>query len=627
MRRIFLVLTLAFSCHQLLMNPAWADPVDDALAKGTSPSISDITDQVRNSHNDWDISDTASPGMQQLLTAAMYAFKDHKPHDACDGCASSIAWYILSDSAKRGPISGTLHSIVDSIPAIFKVSSTGAAAEALDLSTAAKEVGNKGLDAVKKKLKEMWHNKPKEVYSESGTSAGCDSVLFAVWDHAASAYEIEIWGNCHCRHMVGWNPGSAGMNLNVWVVRLTGTITPAREQGQWVYDIHPKSQGFVKADCKTCGKKPKPQTATPPIGPPAGHTPPIDPGADSFPAWLAKQKAKCPGCQVILDALNELQKQRENVERDLRSIQPDIESAVSRREMTPAEAKALKIRVEQGLRAKDADLLLKMHELLDKLSECDKCPPRHASIPRPPEQPLYVGPNDKVGSGARLQGKLVSTALGIVGGLLGGHGSGSAGPTLAKCRIDDSEMTAFSDPASGVALKVGAKRDGDLVTVFATIDEAPDSGTFQTSYLENENGERQAPSDIGICKLWGEWSISVSWTKTTYVNDRMVSRESGGWSKGGEFNLPGTVSTADAPDGIWKRLGFSNASHGARQIVMRYALPAAAEPGPVDLIVHITRPEGDPVMTVPFMMRMTEGPKGFTFAPADQTSYVPVLSN
>ncbi len=107
----------------------------------------------------------------------------------------------------------------------------------------------------------------------------------------------------------------------------------------------------------------------------------------------------------------------------------------------------------------------------------------------------------------------------------------------------------------------------------------------------------------------------------------MVSRESGGWSKAGEFNLPGTVSTADAPDGIWKRLGFSNASHGARQIIMQYALPAAAEPGPVDLIVHITRPEGDPVITVPFMMRMMEGPKGFSFVPADQAVSMPEVTN
>ena len=190
-----------------------------------------------------------------------------------------------------------------------------------------------------------------------------------------------------------------------------------------------------------------------------------------------------------------------------------------------------------------------------------------------------------------------------------------------RCTIGDSEMTVFNDPATGVALRVGAKRAGDKVTVFADIDKSPETGTFQTSFLENAESERMAPSDVGVCKLWGEWNLSVSWTRTTYVNNQLVSRESGGWNRSGAFNLPGIVSTASAPDGTWKRLGFSNASHGAREVAMTYAVPASnLSAAPVDLVIHVTRPEQSPVTTAPFILRMSETRQGFGFTREPETA-------
>jgi len=243
----------------------------------------------------------------------------------------------------------------------------------------------------------------------------------------------------------------------------------------------------------------------------------------------------------------------------------------------------------------------------------------------PAHDAIIVGSNAEVGSGARLKGKAVSTALGLVGGLLGGGGGGgrTQGPRLATCRIDDSEMTVFSDPETGVALKVGAKRTGDNVAIFAAIDKSPDTGTFQTSFLENAKGERMVPSDVGICELWGEWNLSVSWTRTTYVNNQVTSHESGGWGKADAFSLPGIVSSASAPDGTWKRLGFSNASHGAREVALTYAAPTSAiSAAPVDLVIHVTRPEQSPVATVPFILRMSEGQQGFAFTREAETACV-----
>ncbi len=233
-------------------------------------------------------------------------------------------------------------------------------------------------------------------------------------------------------------------------------------------------------------------------------------------------------------------------------------------------------------------------------------------------QPIRIGPNKQFGSGARAKAKAASTAMGLVGGLLGGGGNqgGSSkeredGPRLAKCRIKDSEMTVFTDPETGIELKVGAKRDDGGLVVFAQVDESPDSGTFQTAFLENANGDVLAPSDVQICKLWGEWKLTVSWTKTTYVDNEIVKQESGGWQKTGLFSLPGVMTESAASDGFWNRLGFSNASHGARMIAMRY--PVAPADGPLATVIHVTRPRRDPVDTSPFGLQFDEGPGGITF--------------
>lgn len=242
------------------------------------------------------------------------------------------------------------------------------------------------------------------------------------------------------------------------------------------------------------------------------------------------------------------------------------------------------------------------------------CPPKEG------RQPINVGANSKVGSGARLRAKVGGMALGALAGALGGGGGGgggSSGPDLWTCKIKDSEYTVFDDPATGVSLRVGAKRaKGGKVVIFSQIARSPDKGTFQTAFLENPTtGETQAPGDVGPCDLWGEWKLTVSWTKTTYVDGQMVSQEHGGWQKTGLFSIPGVLSKVDAPDGLWRRMGFSNASNGAREIGMIFDAPPGG--GPLTFVIHVTRPRGDPVMTVPFVLTMAEGPGGFVFTKAD----------
>ena len=245
-----------------------------------------------------------------------------------------------------------------------------------------------------------------------------------------------------------------------------------------------------------------------------------------------------------------------------------------------------------------------------------------ARPPCPPgRQPINVGPNNKVGSRARDNQRAANAVTGAVAGLLGGGGGGggSDGPRLVRCRLGGRESTVFSDAATGVALRVGARRTREGVVVYAGIEESPDKGTFQTAFVENSGGDRQAPSDVGACKLWGSWSLTVSWTRTTYVDGQEVSRESGGWRQQGAFAIPGVTSSGDRPDGLWRRLGFSNASNGAREIALTYRLsPADLAAGPVTVVIHVTRPGGDPVTTVPFVLKMIEGPTGFVFAQAQE---------
>ncbi|MEN3976670.1 hypothetical protein [Emcibacter sp. SYSU 3D8] len=246
--------------------------------------------------------------------------------------------------------------------------------------------------------------------------------------------------------------------------------------------------------------------------------------------------------------------------------------------------------------------------------------PAKKICPKKP-QPIIVGSNGKVGSGARAKAKAISTLSGLAGGLLGGgggsKGKGKGGPPLVKCKIKNKEMTVFTDPGTGISLKVGAKQAGDSVNVIAEVSKSRDNGTFQTAYMNPPGESPQAPQEVGICGLWGEWSLSVSWTKTTYVDGQKVSEESGGYSRAGNFNIPGTVSSDQAPAGLWKQLGFSNASHGAREILMRYRPPAALDAGqPVNMVIHVTRPGEDPVTTVPFNLLMTRTPKGFMFQQA-----------
>lgn len=246
-----------------------------------------------------------------------------------------------------------------------------------------------------------------------------------------------------------------------------------------------------------------------------------------------------------------------------------------------------------------------------------------------PAQPIEVGSNGVVGSGAQFKKKAMSAATGLVGGLLGvggGGGGRSSGPTTVRCKMKNKNMTVFNDPLTGISLQVGARRKGDNVEIFSRVNDSPDRGTFQTTYVERDGGDFRTPIELGMCDLYGEFKLSVSWTKDTYVNGQHVDHQEGGWSEIGNFKIPGMVSSDDAPAGYWNMLGFSNASAGARKIRTTFAIPEGQASGePIAFTVHVTTPGEDPVVTVPFTVMMNETEDGFQFSDVPQHCSDPAL--
>lgn len=232
--------------------------------------------------------------------------------------------------------------------------------------------------------------------------------------------------------------------------------------------------------------------------------------------------------------------------------------------------------------------------------------PEAALLPKDPRQPIEVGPNNKVGSGAYQSEKIKGVVIGKLRGLLGGGGgSKSSGPKTRKDRIKKRNKTGHENAASDTAIRAGAHfRKGEF-TVSAELLKSPDNGTFQTIYLQDAEGRRLMPSGYDLYKLYRNWSLTVSWTKDTYVDGQQVAHEAGGWQESwtedmGEVANPQDGSTPESS--AWHQLGFSNASHGARSIGARFALDEEAlMAAPINVVVHISRPGEDPVMTTPFL--------------------------
>lgn len=231
---------------------------------------------------------------------------------------------------------------------------------------------------------------------------------------------------------------------------------------------------------------------------------------------------------------------------------------------------------------------------------------------------ILVGPNDEVGSSAKFQEKMKDKAKGVVGGLLGGllggGGNGDGGSSddgTVKDPVKKKHKLEIEDKAAKRELLTGAIFTPDGLLVSTNIKKAPGDGTFHTVYLENDRGWRMVPIGLYLYEIWKSWKLTVSWTKDTYVDGEHVSHEEGGWSESwkeliakGEEVIYGEVY--DAP--IWQQMGFNTAASGVRGLGTLFPVsPAMLREEPMNLVIHITDPDEDPVMTYPYVLRLSLG--------------------
>ena len=252
-------------------------------------------------------------------------------------------------------------------------------------------------------------------------------------------------------------------------------------------------------------------------------------------------------------------------------------------------------------------------------------------------QPIIVGDNAEVGSGARLKQKVTEAAGnllgGAVGGLFGGSGgnsgggsfpfgggspfgggggssppSGGNGPDIETTDdpVAEDKKRIFTDPATGTKIAVGTRMTPDGLLVSTNILESPDDGTFQTLYLLDPEGKKAGPSRYDVYEMYQDWKLTVHWTEDRYVNGKHVSHREGGWSEEGR-NILGTFKVPHGKDGIWNKMGFSNAVQGIKGLGALFPIkPGLLSAQPMNLVVHITKPGEDTVTTVPFVIGINE---------------------
>ncbi|MFC1492268.1 hypothetical protein ACFLQ0_06755 [Nitrospinota bacterium] len=257
--------------------------------------------------------------------------------------------------------------------------------------------------------------------------------------------------------------------------------------------------------------------------------------------------------------------------------------------------------------------------------------PMLCRVPRV-SSPITVGPKIKVGGGAgQVAEKVVKDVVGgVLGGFLGGGGGspfgggGSPSGESAKPETADDPVKnkqKFTDPATGTTILVGGMPTGKGILISTRLENAPGNGTFQTAFLEDPYGRVMQPVRYEVYALYLEWTLQVSWTRDTYVDGQLVKHEEGGWTESGT-QLLDLFTKIIWGKPIWKRLGFNRAVDGVKGLGTVFAITTRQlrQRGPLAFVVHVTRPNEDPVTTVPFVLTVAAASDGkISFKKADKT--------
>jgi hypothetical protein len=178
------------------------------------------------------------------------------------------------------------------------------------------------------------------------------------------------------------------------------------------------------------------------------------------------------------------------------------------------------------------------------------------------------------------------------------------------------QMTKFTDPETGTAIKVAAKQTDKGILIGAEIDKGKGKPTFHSITLHRDDCGMMLPTEYFLYELWLKWWLTVSWTKTTYVNNQMVKQEHGGWSAHGSELLDRGIfaSNQGGEESIWRHFGFDRATEGPKAVGAEFATGGTgagpAQKPPTKCVIHVTQPDKDPVKTLPFVFNILTNPDG-----------------
>jgi len=340
---------------------------DPASAVNSSTSPDDWFDSVKQSN--WEVSDTISGEMEQILSQALIDFGSYHPNGRCNEAAAMQAWQALADAANGGPLEGFLDAIKGAFKGIFKVATFGAdpeegaaAIEAGKLSEQAfEQAKDHGTDWLKEKLKEIWKGKPVEVLKRTTQRGPCKIVLVAIWDRGAQRYEITIYGECNCAPVSTWNGGPSAA-LKTFAVRLTGSVVPSREGDDHVYTVGlAKITTFANCGCTaetgTSGATPSPAPSAPAV---------TQKMPNSGDGWR-KLTTPCPKCQGIVDKIHAAQDARDAMDSEFRTTMTQLESAKGRHDQADIDTYTAAM---NALTAREAGLIQLQQRLFKELLDC-----------------------------------------------------------------------------------------------------------------------------------------------------------------------------------------------------------------------------------------------------------------
>lgn len=244
----------------------------------------------------------------------------------------------------------------------------------------------------------------------------------------------------------------------------------------------------------------------------------------------------------------------------------------------------------------------------------DECDIPSRPKPSTAMEPVTLGAQKDVGAEGFVEKQAKNVLGGALSTVLGGSGrSRSEGPKTRRDPTRKQDYLTLEDPALETELGVRGKWTDDGLLVSTSLEETPDKGTFQSVFLEDCSGRRLYPEKIEIYEIWTKVKLTVSWTKTTYLNGSVIERQSGGWSQTwssgtGRYDRRGGDGS-DGPLPIWAQAGYGRAHGGVRQIGAYFRIdPEEVEQmGRLAFVAHVTRPGQDPVVTAPFGALMRAG--------------------